>query len=241
MIPTAWTDQTIAGVRAIEPRNPAVLANELRQALLHAMRDERPTVAVKVGMLPNHDAALAVVEALGHFAGPVVYDPVLVSSSGGALYTGDLVSLLAVGARSTLMTPNAIEAGAFTARDVQSVEQAIAAGRALAGRGVPAVLVKGGHLPETTGEQGATARGQQPDPVPRMVTDVLVRNGAVTRFDAAHVPGPPVRGTGCALATAIAVGLARGLPVAEAITEARRWLAVGLAGPVGRGAEWHLP
>ena len=58
---------------------------------------------------------------------------------------------------------------------------------------------------------------------------------SVALFDAPRVETPPVHGLGCALSTAVACGLARGLPLFDAIEEAKRyvsqlltqWLRVG--------------
>ena len=57
-------------------------------------------------MLPNARAANAVVDAISEFSGPVVFDPVLSASSGGALYDGDPGALLALATRVTVVTPN---------------------------------------------------------------------------------------------------------------------------------------
>lgn len=228
LIPTAWTEQSQAGVAAIEPRDPDAWALAVRGALANAVRSagkpahEETRVAVKVGMLPNAQAARALWDALRGFAGPVVLDPVLRASSGGELYSGDPAELLAVGARATLITPNAAEAAALSGLPVRTTEDAVAAGRALCLRGVAAVLVKGGHL------AGSAA------------VDVLVTAGEIRQFSAARLPGPPVRGTGCALATAIAVGLGRGLALGDAIAAAKAWLLAALAGAVDVGGERHL-
>jgi hydroxymethylpyrimidine/phosphomethylpyrimidine kinase len=108
------------------------------------------------------------------------------------------------------------------------VEEAIAAGRRLVEAGPRAVLVKGGHLELATGE----------------AVDVLVEaDGGVTCFSAARVgtPGRAVRGTGCALATAIAVLLATGRPLPEAIAAAKGWLLARLPRAIDVGGERHLP
>ena len=74
--------------------------------------------------------------------------------------------------------------------------------RELLERGPLAVLLKGGHL---AGE-----------PV-----DVLATASGIEQFAAARIPAE-ARGTGCRLASAIAAGLARGVPLRDAVIAARR-------------------
>lgn len=222
LIPTAWTDQSPAGVRAVEPRGPAALAD----AIAFARNSRVEPAAVKVGMVPTTDSVAAIVGALEGFEGPVVVDPVLAASSGGPLFDGTPADLMPLLARATLVTPNAHEATRLTGVSVDGPLAAAAAGRALCGAGAQAVLIKGGHW-------------AGPEAV-----DVLVAAGRRTpverQFSGPRLAGPPVRGTGCALATAIAVGLSRGLSLASAIAGAKDWLAGALAHPLKAGGEWHL-
>ena len=174
-------------------------------------------------MIPDARAAGAVLDALAGFGGPIVLDPVLAASSGGGLYLGDRGALLALAARATLVTPNAVEAAALAGRaPVTTAEAAAECGRALVALGARAVLVKGGHV------DGPVA------------VDVLVTPDGTRTFTAERLPGPSVRGTGCALATAIAVGLARGLPLGAAIAEAKAWLHAAIQSAVTVGVERHL-
>ena len=105
--------------------------------------------AVKVGMVPEPAVADALVRGLEGYAGPVVVDPVLAASSGGALWQGPLEALWPVLRRATLVTPNAPEAAALTGRPVETLADARAAAAALRAAGIAAVLIKGGHLGET--------------------------------------------------------------------------------------------
>ena len=57
---------------------------------------------------------------------------------------------------------------------------------------------------------------------------------------AARVPGPSPRGTGCALATAIAVELARGQGLTEAVGTAKEWLGAMIEGAAMVGGERRL-
>ena len=178
-------------------------------------------------MVPDPAGAAAIVTALGRYAGPVVVDPVLASSRGGVLFAGAPAELLPLLRRATLVTPNAGEAEVLTGVPVRDLAGAAAAARALNARGVAAVLVKGGHLEATSAS----------------VTDTLfVGNAGSVLHTLAHarVGGGDVRGTGCALATALAVHLGRGATLVEALEAATTWLARALEAAVDVGGERHL-
>ena len=69
--------------------------------------------------------------------------------------------------------------------------------------GARAVLVKGGHV---AGE---------------MVTDVLLDNEGLHMFRTRRIMHRATHGTGCTLASAIAVGLAQGLSLEAAVAKGR--------------------
>ena len=218
VVGTAWTEQGPHSARAIEPRAPDRVQAGLASALA---RVGATRTAVKIGMVATAPIAQAIAAALASYPGPVVYDPVLRASSSDALYVGDRSSILALARRVTLLTPNLSEAAWLLERPVQNESEARAAARDLCSLGIPAVLVKGGHL-----EGDAT--------------DVLVSPDGETVFSSPRIHGPSPRGTGCALATAIAVGLARGEPAPHAVAAAKTWLTNHIANARDVGGEWHL-
>ncbi len=167
----------------------------------------------------------ALVRGLEGYSGPVVVDPVLAASSGGALWQGPLEALWPILRRAALVTPNAPEAAALTGRRIETVADARAAAAALRTAGIAAVLIKGGHL-----EKSADGT----------VTDLLVTTAGEQAFTRPRSAGPCPRGTGCALATAIAVGLAAGQPLAAAVEGATGWLAERIARAVERDGATRL-
>jgi hydroxymethylpyrimidine/phosphomethylpyrimidine kinase len=205
---TAWTEQA-EGVHRVEPREPAAVG----AALAHALRTARPA-AVKIGMAVGPATADALLRALDGYAGAVVVDPVLATSRGGSLWDGDVAGLWPLVRRATLVTPNALEGASLTdGEGVHSVMDAEAVGLKMIERGARAVLMKGGHI-----DEHATS-----------VTDVLVNAGRVDHLSRARIQGPSPRGTGCALATAIAVELGRGHALLDATSVATRWLSAAIA------------
>lgn len=219
VVGTAWTEQG-DGVHRVEPRDPGAVGDALARALAGG-----PAKAAKIGMAVGPRTAAALVRGLADYSGPVVVDPVLASSRGGPLWEGSPADLFPLLARATLITPNAPEAATLTGLPVTNATEAAAAGRALMTRaGAAAVLIKGGHL---TGESS--------------VVDVLVSAREVHRLEHRRTPGPSPRGTGCALATAVAVLLGRGLPLEVAVGSASRWVADAIASARPVGGELHLP
>ena len=92
-----------------------------------------------------------------------------------------------------------------------------------------AVLVKGGHLRRQ--EQQAGARAQ--------AIDVLLDDrGELTEFRAEYVDAGDVHGSGCTLSAAIAACLGKGMQLADAVGEAKRYVTerIRLAQPLGHGA-----
>ena len=216
---TAWTEQGDA-VHRVEPREPSAI----REAVMRAVATLQPA-AVKIGMAVGPATAAALIDALRDYAGPVVVDPVLATSRGGSLWAGEPAEMVPLLRRATLVTPNADEAGELAEAPVTTGRGGEAAARFLVTRHrLAAVLVKGGHI----------------DAAEPWVNDVLVTATSVKRWTRTRVPGTTPRGTGCALATAIAVELGRGQPLPAAVDVAAAWLASAIASAVDVGGERHL-
>ncbi len=175
--------------------------------------------AIKIGLVPATIVAI-VHEIVSRIDAPCVVDPVLAASDGGTM--GAVPAALEPLLRSaTLATPNLPEARALSpAADDEGLAEAWRQRY-----GTSWLLLKGGH-----------------DDDPERVVDLLVGPGHRERFARARQPGPDVRGTGCALATAIACGLARGRDVPSSVADAIAWLdaARGRASP-GPDGRLHLP
>lgn len=202
---TAVTVQTHAAVLRVEPVAPALVAEQMEAAIAaNAVR------AIKIGLLPKKETIAAVASVLrGNAEIPVVLDPVLVASSGGALAPSDITAPL-VGELLplvTLLTPNLGELAALSGENLGTDDEAIfQQGRALLDRGAAAVLAKGGH------GNGASA------------TDYLLRRDTLPLpFSAPRVEAS-MRGTGCMLSSAIAAGLARGQPLEESVRQAKAFV-----------------
>ena len=215
---TAITAQNTLGVRRIMPMPPDMVL-----AQIEAVTRDIGVDVVKIGMIGSAETAEAVANALKRYP-LVVFDPVMVATSGAELADDATISAFArLLDIATLATPNAPELAALTAMPIRNVAQMEAAARILATRHDIAVLAKGGHLP------GA------------MLTDLVVEaDGTVTRWSDSRIDTRHNHGTGCTLASAIAAGLGARLPLVEAITNARAYVRAALLAAPGLG-QGHGP
>ena len=178
--------------------------------------------AVKTGMLSSSAIIEAVVEKVEqHGLTKLVVDPVMVAKSGGRLLRDDAVEalrtlLLPVAA---VVTPNAPEAEVLTGRKVASVDDARDAAMQIVDMGAGAAVVKGGHM-----EDGPAS-------------DVFFDGSDLRVFTSPRVSTTSTHGTGCTFASAIAAGLASGMPLKDAVSQAKRYVTAAIreAFPMGRG------
>ena len=213
---TAITAQNTLGVGSVQEMPPDIVAAQIEAVVT----DIRPD-AVKTGML----ASAAIIEVVAakvreHGLPNLVVDPVMVAKSGDRLLREDAVAALReLLPLATVVTPNLPEAEALTARPVQSDEDVRRAAEEIVGLGARAVVVKGGH------RESAEA------------VDVLYDGKSFREYSAPRVETTSTHGTGCTFASAIAAGLAGGLPLAEAVGEAKAYLTEALrrAYPIGGG------
>jgi len=198
---TAVTVQTDARVSAVQ-----VVLAQLVRAQMAAAFSTQTVQAIKTGMLATRAIVLAVAAALPAAPPPIVVDPVLSSSSGEELLdsAGREALCTALLPRTSLLTPNIPEAAALLGTQPATTEdQLLRQAQALLGLGPAAVLLKGGH-----------AEG------PEAVDLLLMREAAPLWLRAPRINATR-RGTGCALASAIAAGLGSGLDLPAACAQAR--------------------
>ncbi len=202
---TAVTVQNTQGVHAVHP----IPVNIVRAQIVSALEDIGAD-AIKIGMLGSSEVIRAVAQTLSTYASdiPLVVDPVMEAKGGASLLEDDAPNTLMTSLfpLAVLITPNTPEASRLTGLPIESVADCLQAGQSLLATGAQAVLVKGGHL------EGET------------VTDVLVSKSGSQRLTAPRLNTTSTHGTGCTLATAIAVGLAQGMPLIEAIRRARSYV-----------------
>jgi hydroxymethylpyrimidine/phosphomethylpyrimidine kinase len=206
---TALTAQNTKGVFATHEVPADFIA-----AQMDAVFSDLNIGAVKIGMLANAAAIDAVAAGLHrHRARNIVLDPVMVASTGADLLRADAMDALRklIG-HVGVLTPNLFEAAALLevtmARDEGDMRAQAQKLRAL---GAEAVLIKGGH-----------AGGLES-------VDLLVDADGSALFTAPRLATKNTHGTGCTLSAAIAAGLAKGLPLHEAVHEAKDYVTAAIA------------
>jgi hydroxymethylpyrimidine/phosphomethylpyrimidine kinase len=220
---TAVTAQNTQGVTAIHP-----VPAEVVLAQIDAVISDIGVDAVKIGMIGGAFAAEQVASRLERLkveqpGVPIVFDPVMVATSGAAL--ADEPTVAAFGRLmdvATIATPNLPELKRLT-----SEEDPVAAALHLVGRHGCAVLIKGGH------EEGDA------------LADALIEEDNMTSWQGQRIDTTSTHGTGCTLASAIALFLGQGASLADAVARAREFVRIALheapglgqgAGPIGQAA-----
>jgi len=213
---TAVTVQNTLGVTGVHPIPLDVVSAQARAVLGDIGAD-----AIKTGMLGTAEMVETVAALLDEAACPAVIDPVMVAKGGASLLEDRAVAAVRtlMIPRATLLTPNTPEAEALTGLTITTHDDARRAGDALLAMGAQAVLMKGGHI--------ASDR----------VIDILMTPAGETTFEGERVETRHTHGTGCTLASACAVGLAKGLPLEQAVAEAWAYVAEAIrrAPGLGRG------
>lgn len=190
---TAVTAQDTTGVHGVETLSPGMVVAQIDACLGDIGVD-----AVKIGMLGSAQIALAVVERLERLAVPVVFDPVMVATSGSSLADDDTIAAFErLMKLATLTTPNLPELEAL-------------GGLAIVRPQTANLLVKGGH---SGGER---------------IEDILYVEGGEFSFWSDRVETPHTHGTGCTLASGIATGLGAGMSIDDAVDRAIRFVGAAL-------------
>ena len=213
---TAVTAQNTLGVDAVHP-----IPAEMILAQIDSVIGDIGVDAVKIGMVGSAFAAQQIATRLQELKNlqpglPIVFDPVMVATSGSAL--ADDATVKAFGRLmdvATIATPNLPELKRLT-----SEEDPVAAALHLVGEHGCAVLIKGGH------EEGDA------------LADALIEEDNMTSWQGQRIDTTSTHGTGCTLASAIALFLAQGSTLADAVARAREFVRVALhaAPDVGQGA-----
>jgi hydroxymethylpyrimidine/phosphomethylpyrimidine kinase len=199
---TALTAQNTLGVTMVTATAPAMVA-----AQIDACIGDIGVDAIKIGMLGSPEIAMIVADRLSGLAVPVVFDPVMIATSGAALADAATIAAFERLMRlATLTTPNVLELAALGGHE------------AMTARGVT-YLAKGGDADGERVEDVLAIPGEAPHVM------------AGTRIHTRHT-----HGTGCTLSSAIATYLGKGLPLAEAVDRARLFVRSALRAAPGLGA-----
>ena len=222
---TAITVQNTLGVQAVHP-----LPAEIVEAQMVAVMDDLHPTSIKIGMVYDARIVHVVADCLTKYRPKfIVYDPVMVSTSGRQLMTEDtlLVIQKELFPLCTLITPNLNEAGLLLGHPIDTVADMQLSARLLAHRYHTSVLLKGGHL------AGAE------------MCDVLCEHDNIHIYREPKIESHNLHGTGCTLSSAIATFLAQGYILSEAVRRAKEYVTAAIRGGKelnigqGNGPLWH--
>jgi hydroxymethylpyrimidine/phosphomethylpyrimidine kinase len=203
---TAVTAQNTLGVDAVH-----ILPTQMVIDQISAVVSDIGVDAVKIGMIGSADTAHAVADSLAELTCPIIFDPVMVASSGAVLADADTISAFERLMRlAILTTPNLPELEALGGRD------------ALLARHIP-LLIKGGHAGDNF-----------------ILDELHLAPGQSEIWSDARIETRSSHGTGCTLATAIATGLGQGMDLIPAIERARLFVRIALYDAPGLG-QGHGP
>jgi hydroxymethylpyrimidine/phosphomethylpyrimidine kinase len=203
---TAITAQNTLGVDAVH-----LVPTQMVIDQISAVVSDIGVDAVKIGMIGNAATAHAVADCLAEISCPIIFDPVMVATSGAVLADADSIAAFERLMRlATLTTPNLPELEALGGKD------------ALLAQSFP-LLIKGGH-----------ADGDD------IVDRLYLAPGQNESWNDVRIPTRNTHGTGCTLASAVATGLGQGMELVPAIERARLFVRLALREAPGFG-QGHGP
>ncbi|QTA77896.1 Hydroxymethylpyrimidine/phosphomethylpyrimidine kinase [Desulfonema limicola] len=169
--------------------------------------------AIKIGMIPGIPVLEAIVSALENYDLPhVVYDPVIMSSSGYSFLDYDSLKEMKnkLFPFVSILTPNIHEAEILTGKKINSLKQMKDAARIIKGFGLETIVVKGGHM--GTGE----------------AVDIFYNGTDMIELKSPRVKTGNNHGTGCTFSSAIAANLALGRDFYNSIKRAKTYISKAL-------------
>jgi len=203
---TAITAQNTLGVSDVHQ-----VPTKIVLAQIDAVLSDIGADAVKIGMIGSAETAHAVASRLEGLDVPIVFDPVMVATSGSVL--ADCATIEAfqrLMSIASVVTPNLPELEALG--------------------GEEAVLAHGCHLVV----KGGHAAG------PRVVDRLLSPGGPLHSLEGKRFDTTNTHGTGCTFASALATGLGAGLPIRDAFERAVRFVRIAILAAPGLG-QGHGP
>ncbi len=198
---TAITVQNTIGVTDIHSVPVAIVRDQIK-----AVMDDIGPDVIKIGMIHSKELAIIIAETLRQYPTvPVIFDPVMVATSGDKLIEDETIEVLKeyLFPLATAVTPNINEATFLSGLMIRNVDDMKEAGHRILQTGCQTVLVKGGHL--------------QGESVFDLYIDQL---GKELLFKSDYIPTDNVHGTGCTLSAAISTYLAIGNTIEAAVQHA---------------------
>jgi hydroxymethylpyrimidine/phosphomethylpyrimidine kinase len=211
---TALTAQNTTGVQAIYPVPAPFVARQINAVISDIGVD-----TIKTGMLVNARIVKTVSRILRCLAEPrIIVDPVIVAKGGAVLLEKEAYPALKreLIPLAFIITPNLHEAAVLTGKSTESVSRMKKAAQALHLMGARNVLVKGGHL-----------KGK--------AIDILFDGKDYHELAGDRIESRNTHGTGCTLSAALAMELANGVSLPEAVKRAKDFVTAAIRSSIDLG------
>ncbi|WP_185213813.1 bifunctional hydroxymethylpyrimidine kinase/phosphomethylpyrimidine kinase [Sphingobacterium mizutaii] len=180
--------------------------------------------SIKIGMVHNSKLVETIANSLKDYKGSIVFDPVMVSTSGHRLIHEETIAAIKelLFPIAQIITPNLDEVSVLVGREISSVQAMEEVADEILSLGCNAALLKGGHL--------------QSD----ILTSILIqKNHAAQYFESKRVNTKNTHGSGCSLSSAIASFLARGYHLEQSTENALMYINSAIKGSkdllIGKG------
>jgi hydroxymethylpyrimidine/phosphomethylpyrimidine kinase len=202
---TALPVQNTMGVRKIYPIPMEAVADQIEAVL-----DDIVPNSIKIGMVHTPQLVETIVNTLNKYPKiPIVFDPVMVATSGHRLIEEETILMLVekLFPIADVITPNMDEASILAGMEVKTLEDMQTAGKKILRSGCKNILLKGGHQESPT------------------VTSLFFdENGKQYSFETEKFITHNTHGSGCTLSSAIAAYLARGEVLLKAVELAQQYV-----------------
>lgn len=197
---------------SVEVRNIEYASKDMINAQINVLTEDLPAQAIKLGMLGSVQTMQAIMPFLKSYKGPIVCDPVMVSTSGYELLEAEAKQFLIehIIPCATIITPNHHEAEVLTQSKLQSAVDIERAAQRLLAMGAKSVLLKGGH------GQGEYAQDYWTDGQQSIWLTIERRQHSHNH------------GSGCSLSAALAAALALGYDLVDSLVLAKSYVSQGL-------------
>ncbi len=180
--------------------------------------------SIKIGMVHNSKLVETISDFLKDYKGSIVFDPVMVSTSGHRLIQEETIAAIKelLFPIAHIITPNLDEVSVLVGREISTVHAMEEVADEILSLGCNAALLKGGHL--------------QSD----ILTSILIqKNQAAQYFESKRVQTKNTHGSGCSLSSAIASFLARGYHLEQSTENALMYINSAIKGSkdlvIGKG------
>ncbi|MFJ8099228.1 bifunctional hydroxymethylpyrimidine kinase/phosphomethylpyrimidine kinase [Lysinibacillus sp. NPDC096212] len=206
---TALTAQNTLGVSDVLPIEVSFVEKQLQ-----ALVEDFSISAVKTGMLFSSEIIQSIAQILAERNIPLIVDPVMIAKGGESLLQQEAIEVLrsCLLPLATVVTPNIPEAETLSGRTINSLTDIKEAAKVLLLMGVQCVIIKGGHLEDKC-----------------YATDyVFFQDGRSFSMQSTRIATKNTHGTGCTFSAALTAFIGQGLPLEEAIEEAKKFIQLAI-------------